>query len=343
MRTPALTTIWETCFTIRCDATKRSSTGRRRAVSIPRSPSPGEISASLASTSAGKLAERLNAMRKPFAPILPTPGCCMSSINYASAPGSAPATRLEELERQADLIALRDDLTVELITLYNLTGQSSKALAKLAGRRFHPWEGGEGLVSGQYVAAHLLSGLEALDSSDADRALRHFVEAGSYPHNLGEGKHLLTPEAHLHYFAGVALDRLGRGEEARDSWRKAAASGEGMTMFTYYRALALQRLGQEIAAGQLLRDLRMFAEEREDAEMKIDYFATSLPNFLLFEDDVQERNRTECQFLKALANLGLGEFVAAEAGLRQVLARDVNHLFARIELERMHTDRRVTK
>src|ERR1019366_9685150 len=105
-------------------------------------------------------------------------------------------------------------------------GQSAKALAKLSGRRFHPWEGGEGLVSGQWVAAHLLLGLEALDRGEADQALRHFLEAGTYPHNLGEGKHLLTPETHLHYFAGVALSRLNRAEEARDIWRKAAASDE---------------------------------------------------------------------------------------------------------------------
>ncbi len=46
--------------------------------------------------------------------------------------------------------------------------------------------------------------------------------------------------------------------------------------------------------------------------MKIDYFATSLPNFLLFEDDVQERNQLDSLFVLALASLGLGEFADAE-------------------------------
>ncbi len=120
------------------------------------------------------------------------------------------------------MVSQRDDLTIELITLLNLTGQSEKALEILEGRRFHPWEGGEGLVSGQWVAAHVLLGLDALKRAELERALGHFVEAGTYPHNLGDGKHLLTPETHLHYFAGVALSRLNRLE---GSARQLAQSG----------------------------------------------------------------------------------------------------------------------
>ena len=251
--------------------------------------------------------------------------------------GSAPEARLLELARHGELVAQRDDLTIELITLFNLTGQSARALATLEGRRFHPWEGGEGLASGQWVAAHLLLGLDALECGEPDKALRYFLDAGTYPRNLGEGKHLLTSETHLHYFAGVALSRLNRAEEARESWRKAASGDDETTMFAYYRALALRSLGEESAATRLLRDVRRYASERRNAEVKIDYFATSLPNFLLFEDDIQERNQIDCQFLCALASLGLGEYAVAEEQLRQVLARDANHLFARIELNRTRT------
>ncbi|HZU26365.1 MAG TPA: DUF5107 domain-containing protein, partial [Bryobacteraceae bacterium] len=76
--------------------------------------------------------------------------------------GAAPRERLARLEQHRHLVARRDDLTVELITLLNLCGRSTEALEILLSRRFHPWEGGEGLVSGQFAAAHLLLGLDAL-------------------------------------------------------------------------------------------------------------------------------------------------------------------------------------
>ena len=101
-------------------------------------------------------------------------------------------------------------------------------------------------------------------------------------------------------------------------------------MHGYYRALALRALGDENAAVQLLTGLKQYAAAREKAELKIDYFATSLPNFLLFEDDIGQRNHIECVFLCALASLGLGESDRAEEHLRQVLSLDPNHPFARI-------------
>ena len=36
-----------------------------------------------------------------------------------------------------------------------------------------------------------------------------------------------------------------------------------------------------------------FASQLMKAEPKIDYFATSLPNLLLFDDDLDKRNRIE--------------------------------------------------
>jgi len=84
----------------------------------------------------------------------------------------------------------------------------------------------------------------------------------------------------------------------------------------------------------LLQRLFEFAEDRMHAQVKIDYFATSLPNFLLFEDDLEARNRIECLFLRGLANCGLGRQAEGMADLGHVLAADRNQLFARLELDR---------
>jgi tetratricopeptide (TPR) repeat protein len=256
--------------------------------------------------------------------------------------GAAPEERLAELESHRDLVDLRDDLTIELVTLCNLTGQSAEALSILLSRRFHPWEGGEGLASGQYVAAHLLLGVDALGRGEAGQALSHFDAARHYPRNLGEGKHLLTLETHLDYFAGQALS-LGSitneaAEDANAAWRRAANTNVDTGVFAYYRALALRSLGDNEVATALLRRLHELAEKEMDADVKIDYFATSLPNFLLFEDDLRKRNRIECLFLRAIVRLGLGRPAEAAVDLRQVLAMDRNHFFARFELDHLNRD-----
>jgi len=245
--------------------------------------------------------------------------------------GAAPADRLARLEQRRDLVDQRDDLTTELVTLYNQTGQSARALDVLETRRFHPWEGGEDLVSGQYVMAHFLLGRENLNASKPTVALAHFEAARHYPHNLGEGKHLLTRETHLDYYAGIALAELGHGDEAVAAWRS-AANTSGEDVFAYYRSCAVRKLGRESEALAGFRKLAEAAERQLKTEVKIDYFATSLPNFLLFEDDLQKRNRVECLFLSGLAHLGLQRTAKALADLGEVLRLDRNHLWAKTEL-----------
>jgi tetratricopeptide (TPR) repeat protein len=228
--------------------------------------------------------------------------------------------------------AQRDDLTVELVTLYNEIGDSQRSLEILLARRFHPWEGGEGLVSAQYVAAHVILGWRSLEAARPHEALDHFERARRHPANLGEGKHLLTPENHLHYFAGLARKALGDAGGSRRDFEQAAAIQPRLSSMTYYRALAEKELGHEEAASQLLHELRDLAASQLTAEVKVDYFATSLPNFLLFEDDLQKRNRVNSLYLIGLAQLGLGEATEAENCFREVLSLDVNHLEAQQEM-----------
>ena len=256
--------------------------------------------------------------------------------------GVSPQERLAELENRPDLVKQRDDLTLELATLYNQAGRSEIALDLLAARRFHPWEGGEGLVSGQYVIAHLLLGIRELEAGGGATGLSHFEAARRYPPNLGEGKHLLTEERHLDYFSGLALSALGRKDEARRRWERAVAPSKAFDFQTYYRALALAALGRETESEAVFNEMRAFADRQMNGTVKIDYFATSLPNFLLFEDDIERRNRIECLFLRGLANQGLGRNAEALADYKQVLELDRNHIWALESLRRMCQGRSLT-
>jgi len=236
--------------------------------------------------------------------------------------------RLTVLDAHRDLVAQRDDLSVEHITLLNQIGKWSEALEELENRRFSPWEGGEGLVSAQYVHSHRALGAAALSSSDAHSALEHFEAARNYPWNLGEGKHLLTLERDLDYLSGCAAQMLGDAGGASSYWQAAAAPLLAVGLHSYFQALGAMALGEVERGQKILHDLRNSAERQRDTTVKSDYFATSLPNMLLFEDDLQQRNRAESLFLRALAALGLNQFAQAQECLREVIALDPNHLFA---------------
>src|SRR5258708_32831195 len=149
-------------------------------------------------------------------------------------PGVPPEKRLAVLEKDLGLVAQRDDLTLELVTLYNEVRNSGRALEILLARRFHPWEGGQGLVSAQYVAAHVILGRESLEAARPRGALDHFEAARRYPANLGEGKHLLTPENHLHYFAGLACKALGDISGSQQAFEQAVAIRPRLSPMMYY-------------------------------------------------------------------------------------------------------------
>src|SRR6202012_783068 len=105
--------------------------------------------------------------------------------------GESPELRLSTLKQLNNLVAFRDDLSVEVALLYNQVGQPEEALKVLLSRKFQPWEGGEGLVLSQYVRANLLLGQKALTEHDPKAAIRRFEAAWNLPESIGEAKHLL--------------------------------------------------------------------------------------------------------------------------------------------------------
>ena len=116
--------------------------------------------------------------------------------------------RLAFLEESMGRVLQRDDCTVALATLYNLTGKPERALEIMTSRRFHPWEGGEGSVLRQFTTARLLIGCKALEAGDAAGALAHFTGAMDTPESLGEAYHLLQAKADVNYWIGRALKAL---------------------------------------------------------------------------------------------------------------------------------------
>jgi predicted Zn-dependent protease len=129
---------------------------------------------------------------------------------------------------------------------------------------------------------------------------------------------------------------MGDQASARRHWLAAAnfkgdfqeMSVRAFSEMTYYSAQSLKRLGQNAKGNALFRNLLAYARQLQKKNAQIDYFATSLPAMLLFEDDLQFRQETTALFLHAQAQLGLGQKTKARSLLRTILRRDPNHAMA---------------
>lgn len=252
----------------------------------------------------------------------------------------APAFRLANLEAHPALVTQRDDLTIERISLLNWLGRADDAFALLMGRNFHPWEGGEGKATGQYVLCLVERAKGLLAQDNAQEAIACLTEAQHYPHNLGEGKLYGAQENQIFYYLGVAYQRLGEADAARHWFNRAATGLREPTSavfyndqppeMIFYQGLARQQLGETAAAQGIFQRLIDYGQAHLDDVVQMDYFAVSLPDFLVFDDDLTERNRIHCHFMLALGHLGLGDAQAAQTHFDQVLALRADHLGAAI-------------
>ncbi len=249
--------------------------------------------------------------------------------------GYLPSKRLTFLENHLELVVARDDLYLEYITLLNTQKQFEKARMLLTQRLFHPWEGGEGEVTGQYAFTHVELGKQYLSTQREQEAITLFEQAMMYPANLGEGKLAGAQENNVHYYLGCAYEQLGLLEKASEHFRIASHGSEEPINALYYndqppnmifyQGLAWLKLGNVMESHQRFSKLVKYGEQHLDDSVQIDYFAVSLPDFLVFEDDLNKRNKIHCHYMIGLGNLGFQEMEKAITQFTEVLQLDPNH------------------
>ncbi|MNE80806.1 hypothetical protein D3C80_1774110 [compost metagenome] len=93
----------------------------------------------------------------------------------------------------------------------------------------------------------------------------------------------------------------------------------------FYQGLAWLKLNSEKEAKRRFNKLITFAEKHIFDDVKIDYFAVSLPDFLVFEDDLNKRNVIHCRFMRGLGLLGLGRLAEAAEQFQLAVGLDCNH------------------
>lgn len=262
------------------------------------------------------------------------------------------AERLQMYESRPALILQRDDLVLEHVTLLNQVGRYEEAKAIIDNRIFHPWEGGEGKVSGQYqlcrieMAKKLLEEVnekknEALNTnsnsslftlnSSLKQAISLLEACLVFPHNLGEGKLYGAQDNDIYFYLGNAyalLAELSETEEERKKNNELCTKNyklgtEGPTEPAaalyyndakpekiYFAALCYRALGMEDKARGLFYKLVNYGKQHYFDEVKMDYFAVSLPDLLVWDEDLNIRNRRHCENMIALGEEGLAPSIS---------------------------------
>lgn len=240
--------------------------------------------------------------------------------------------RLDLLESNIDVVLQRDDLYLERVVLYNFKRDHGKALQLLKDRIFHPWEGGEGKVSGQYLYALIQSARQHIEAKnfDAAIALLDTAREDSYPYNLGEGKLYGAQENDIYYWLAVAYAGKGDEVQAKVNFKKANIGLDALSAAVYYndqqpdkffyQALAWKALGNTEKANDMFQKLVQYADAHINDDVKIEYFAVSLPDLLIFDADLNSNNKAHCLYLKGLGYLGLDKKAEANDCFKWVLS-----------------------
>ena len=281
--------------------------------------------------------------------------------------------RLDFLQQYPTLIAQRDDLVLEEITLLNQVGRYEEAMQKLDAHQFHPWEGGEGKVPAQYQYCRVELAKECIAHEDPDKAIYLLEQCLEYPHHLGEGKLYGAQENDFHYLLGIAYEQQGNSEQAREHYLLATEGPTEPAAAMYYNdakpdkifyaALAYRRLaalaapatsassspdpavssspdpavvGQVVGglsadnytalANSLCYKLINYGQQHLFDTVRMDYFAVSLPDLLIWDGDLQQKNTIHCNLMMALGHLGLGHKEKALHFLEEVERLDINHI-----------------
>lgn len=176
---------------------------------------------------------------------------------------------------------------------------------------------------------------ESFFSGVFEEAESYIEKALAYPVNLGEGRLEGTKDNHLHYWMGRVKECTGRKEEAQICWEKAGLGAQEPAGMLYYydqpadmilyQGMAKLKQGRKREANARFYKLIDYGERHVRDKVKMDYFAVSLPDFLIFEEDLDRRNQAHCYYLMGLGKLGLGRKEEAEKDFDLALSLDPNH------------------
>ena len=234
----------------------------------------------------------------------------------------SPEERLRLLEAHREQARERDDCYLEMGILLTQVGRLQEARELLLSKRFNIYEGGEGKLTRHHGWLYTLLGREAEAQGKPVQALEWYKQALTFPANYGEGRHYSAQEGNIYYYTGLLLESQGNEEGAKQAWEEAANQPKHISEISYFAGKALEKLGRGQEAKDLFESMRAFAQDKLDNADLYGYFGVGMPSPLPFELNIQRQNTIPALLIRALAEDGLGMQAEKAETLAQLRALD---------------------
>ena len=177
--------------------------------------------------------------------------------------------RVGLLEKYKTAAESYDPCMLRLAYALNAVGRFAEAHAILTGRRFHVWEGADGLLAPFVEACHGL-GRAAMERGDFKAALAFFEESTTYPENLQAGRPGdAGVEPKSRWFMAQCRKALGDEVGWRAELEKSLEGWIHAGEMDYWRVKALRELGRASECAPLLAELRQAIAELEEPQPEV--------------------------------------------------------------------------
>ncbi len=239
--------------------------------------------------------------------------------------GTPLEKRLSLFQRNASVVARRDDALNRALALQVATGHVDEAIGTMTTHTFAVAEGANLNVVDHWTDAHILRAQTEIRAKRYKEALADLEAAATIPANLPVGSLGGANARHteLAYWTGVACEGSGDPRKAAESWERAVAppqpgaqrranqlgrEASGGSAQAYYQGLAFQKLGQPEKARALFEGL-VQSGQKQLQQPAPQAGRTGSP-----------RTRTaNAHYLAGLGYLGLKNQVRARAELSQAV------------------------
>ena len=225
--------------------------------------------------------------------------------------------RLAVYDRYPELLKERDDCYLDKLTLLSQQGKYEEAIQMAAVKHFHIYEGGEGKLTKQHAWMHVLYGNELVKAGDVEKAEQIYKNGINMPKSYGEAKTFFNQEAHIYYFLGKLYGTMGKKDQEKASYEKAAKYKAAVSEISLFRALALKELGREDEAKAVLEEMAATAQNLIDNKDMRTYYGVGSPSPMPFELDIEKNNLLAGYTLKAFALYGEEKYSEAELCIRR--------------------------
>jgi len=249
--------------------------------------------------------------------------------------GAPVEERLGALEARESVALKRDDLCAELLSLWHAQGNYAAAAQVLSTRVFHPWEGGEGKVTGQFLLNQMHRALVEIAHGKPLAATALLRQALHYPHNLGEGRLPGQTDNDIWYLLGRCALLQGDKPEAERCFALAMRGDCALDAGRYYndqpvdylfwQGMTMRALGDDSCANNHFKGFLAWVESQQNTPPEADFFAVSLPDLVVLDTPAEAKHRQHCLFIAALGHAGSGDIAACESVLRELLTLNPSH------------------